>query len=98
MALSTDGTEFGTPYKAFVQPLRYKNKMYLDGTHSRIGHIDESHYLYVGPANVDICALNDGARLKMDNKEYFFIKKENVIVAGEIIYMWAIIRAVINEV
>ena len=49
--------------RAFVQPLRYKNKMYLNGVYLPSGYDDGRHYLYLGPADelgrvqhrLDIC-------------------------------------------
>ena len=35
---------------AWIQPLRYKNKMYLSGTYLPDGYLDGGHFLYLGPA------------------------------------------------
>ncbi|MDR1464916.1 MAG: hypothetical protein LBJ11_06425, partial [Oscillospiraceae bacterium] len=44
-------------YGAFLQPLRYKNKMYLGGVNTRIGFNREGYYLYLGPAGHDLTKL-----------------------------------------
>ena len=36
-----------TPFRALIQPLRYKNKMYLDGTYTDIGKSTSGNYLYI---------------------------------------------------
>ena len=92
VSLSADGTTFGTPYQAFVQPLRYKNKMYLEGTMTRIGYADQSHYLYVGPGDVEICGLSEKAVLLMDNVRYRISRAERVVLADATVYNWAVIR------
>ena len=40
-------------FNALVQPLRYKNKMYVAGTNTEIGLAEENYYLYIGPAGKD---------------------------------------------
>ena len=65
MQYSQDGEAFSPPYRAFIQPLRYKNKMYLDGKHSEIGYIDTSYYLYLGPADIDVAGHGLVSRLKI---------------------------------
>jgi hypothetical protein len=94
VSLSANGTDFIEGYRAFVQPLRYKNKMYLDGVYSPIGHVDQSFYLYVGPAWVDLTQTDRKARLKMGESTFFISHCERVQVAGEPLYVWAILRKV----
>ena len=98
VAIAPNGLDFEHPYRAFVQPLRYKNKMYLEGTRTRIGHADQSYYLYVGPATVDVCRLPAKAVLKMGDGRFYFSHCESVQLADQTIYMWAILRALIEEV
>ena len=98
VALSANGTTFAQAYRAFVQPLRYKNKMYLEGTRSRIGYVDQSYYLYVGPGHVDVTELSSGAVLKMGETKFYFSHAEAVRLADQTIYMWAILRALVEEV
>ena len=37
-------------FHGFIQPLRYKNKIYLDGVYTVIGFDNQGKYLYIGPA------------------------------------------------
>lgn len=97
VTLSSDGKVFGTPYRAFIQPLRYKNKMYLMGIRSRVGWIDQSHYLYIGPAEKDIVNLPSTARIKCQNENFYIVKAENVHIGDNVFYNWAVIRAVVEE-
>ncbi len=98
VSLSPDGTTVGRPYRAFVQPLRYKNKMYLEGTRTRVGYTDQSYYLYVGPGSVDVTDLPAGALLRMNGQAYYFSHAEAVRLSNETIYMWAILRLKVEEV
>ncbi len=98
VSVAPNGVDFEEPYRAFVQPLRYKNKMYLEGTRTRVGYADQSYYLYVGPPNVDVTALPHNAVLRMGGVEFYFSHCEEVKLADNTIYMWAILRALIKEV
>lgn len=97
VSLSSDGKVFGTPYRAFIQPLRYKNKMYLMGVRSKLGWIDQSHYLYIGPAEKDIASLTSAARIRSQNENFYIVKAENVHLGDNIFYNWAVIRAVVED-
>ena len=41
---NTDSTQTA-PFKGFIQPLRYKNKMYLYGVNTEIGDKSQGYYL-----------------------------------------------------
>ena len=97
VSLSSDGKVFGTPYRAFIQPLRYKNKMYLMGVRSKLGWIDQSHYLYIGPAEKDVASLTSTARIRSQNVNFYIVKAENVHLGDNIFYNWAVIRAVVED-
>lgn len=97
VCLSTDGENFDAPYRAFVQPLRYKNKMYLEGTRTPIGYADQSYYLYVGPGNQDITALPPEGVVKMGDEQFYVSHSEPVRIADQTLYMWAILRGLIKE-
>lgn len=97
VSLSSDGKVFGTPYRAFIQPLRYKNKMYLMGVRSKLGWIDQSHYLYIGPAEKDVAGLTSAARIRSQNENFYIVKAENVRLGDNIFYNWAVIRAVVED-
>ena len=97
VSVASDGQSFGASYRAFVQPLRYKNKMYLEGAHTPIGYADQSYYLYVGPASVDVCSLPSSAVLQMGEGLFYFSHCESVRLADQPMYMWAILRALVKE-
>ena len=70
-------------YNAFVQPLRYKNKMYLSGSFNELGHYGEGYYLYIGPAKENFDNLSkrallhtaDGMSYKIERYEKIFLKE-----------------------
>ena len=87
-----DGWQTET-FGAFIQPLRYKNKMYLGGVNTRIGFNREGYYLYLGPPEHDLNQLGRDARIEYGEESYTVDRAETVYCGEEPSHMWAIIRA-----
>lgn len=51
-------------FNAFLQPLRYKNKIYLRGVATELGYDSLKKYLLISPANVDLSGV-DGTSLAL---------------------------------
>ena len=83
-------------FKALIQPLRYKNKMYLDGIYTQIGFNSQGHYLYIGPPDPDLTVAEDGAFLFSDGIKYQIDRAERVYSGDEVFYIWAIIRTIVE--
>ncbi|MBQ9553081.1 MAG: hypothetical protein IJU96_10005 [Clostridia bacterium] len=81
-------------FKALIQPLRYKNKMYLDGIYTEIGFNSQGHYLYLGPPEPDLCAAAAGDHLFADGISYQIDRAEKVYQNDKVFYIWAIIRTI----
>ena len=79
-------------HKAFVQPLRYKNKMYLDGTFTQIGYADQGYYLYIGPPGIGVTEMGPFDRLMFEGNLYLVTRAERFFVQKEELYCWAILR------
>lgn len=95
VTLSTEDGWHSPRFKAFIQPLRYKNKMYLEGSHTPIGIHDPGYYLYIGPAAHDVTRLGEDARLSASSgAQYQIDRAEQVYVGGDALYIWAILRSV----
>ena len=87
----------GEYFKCFIQPLRYKNKMYLDGVNTAIGFNSEGHYLYLGPPEHDLTAIESPETwLQFSSDKYKIDRAEKVYFAGNVIYIWAIIRKMVE--
>ena len=82
--------------KALIQPLRYKNKMYLDGVYTEIGFNSQGHYLYIGPPTPDLTLAGDTATVSSGDKSYRIDRAERVYNGSEIFYIWAIIRTIVE--
>lgn len=81
-------------FGAFIQPLRYKNKMYLNGVNTVIGFNSQGHYLYIGPPEHDLSV--DGCIVQAADKKYTVDRSEKVYLKNEVIYVWAIIREIVE--
>lgn len=80
-------------YNAVVEPLRYKNKMYLYGSYNELGHYPESFYLYIGPSTVNFDNLGDDAIVHThDGKSYLIHHWEKVYIKEKPVYIWAVIK------
>lgn len=95
VSLSTEDGWHSPQFKAFIQPLRYKNKMYLEGVHTTIGIHDPGYYLYIGPAAHDVTRLGEDARLTAFGGEPYQIDRaERVYIGENTLFIWAILRSV----
>ncbi len=90
------GDAQGDAMKAFISPLRYKNKMYLYGVNTEIGYNPEGYYLYIGPPfpmleNSEKCLIECGG------DTYKIDRAETIRTGADVIYNWAIIRKTVEE-
>ena len=84
------------PFGAFVQPLRYKNKMYLGGVNTRIGFNREGYYLYLGPPEHDLTKLGREMWIQCGEEKYTVDRAEVVHFGEETSHIWAIIRSMVE--
>lgn len=80
-------------FSAFIQPLRYKTKLYLSGEPTPIGINRNSVYLYIGPARHDLTKLDGSYRiLDSEQNTYSVDRAEKIFVGDSFVYIWAVIR------
>ncbi|MDD6021682.1 MAG: hypothetical protein ACI4GA_07865 [Acutalibacteraceae bacterium] len=98
-AALTDAAENKTiRFKAFVQALRYKNKLYLRGTYTELGRNQQDYYLYIGPGDVDISCVDAAARtLTVAGVSYVVDRTEKHYIGDTVIYHWAIIHPTVAD-
>ena len=96
VTLEIDNVKYKT--KAFVQPLRYKNKMYVDGYFLAQGYLDGGHYLYIGKADFKFTDPIENNIITLDNSLIQFIVKRFEVfqICDKDIYIWAIITPLHN--
>ena len=80
-------------FKAFIQPLRYKNKLYQQGSFTPLGINKNNVYLYIGPDTHDLTKLDNSYRIRdNENKKYIIDRAEKITVKNSVVYIWAVIR------
>lgn len=80
-------------FKAFLQPLRYKNKLYQQGSYTPIGVNKNNVYLYIGPCTHDLTKLDNTYRIHdSENKKYIIDRAEKITVKDSVVYIWAVVR------
>ena len=83
-------------FGGFIQPLRYKNKMYLNGVNTVIGFNSQGHYLYIGPPDHDVAEMTGDKWIEAGGKKFTVDRSEKVYMKNEIVYIWAIIREIVE--
>ena len=83
-------------FGAFLQPLRYKNKMYLGGVNTRIGFNREGYYLYLGPPEHDLTQLGRDVWIQCGGERYTVDRAEMVHFGDEQSHVWGIIRSMVE--
>ena len=80
-------------FKAFIQPLRYKNKLYQQGDYTPLGINKNDVYHYLGPSDHDLTKLNNTYRIHDSEKNLYMIDRaEKIRFDDHTLYIWAIIR------
>lgn len=90
----TNSTGWQSPvFRAAIQPLRYKNKMYLGGVYTEIGKAKYDYFLYIGPPDHDISCLSADSRIIDSSGRGFTVDHcETVYYKNTPFYIWAIVR------
>lgn len=82
--------------KAVIQPLMYKNKMYLGGSQFPLGYYDAGHYLMIAPSDFPLADYQNVLISYNDN--LYKIKRCEVVSAeNKDIYMWAVLTTASGE-
>lgn len=80
-------------FGAFIQPLRCKTKLYLQGEHTPLGINRNDVYLYLGPADHDLTRLDDTYRIHDSNNNIYMLdRSEKINFKNNSVYIWAVIR------
>ncbi len=88
---ATDTKSFD--FYAFLQPLRYKNKLYLSGVPTELGYDGLNKYLLICDPGVDLGSIDGiNCRLTFGENSYGVDHYEIVHRLSEPLYMWAIVH------
>lgn len=81
----------GDSFYAFVHPLRYMSRMYLEQQNTPIGSSLATKFLYIGPAHYDITKLSPHETIAVNGADYCVLMSEPVWFAGAVEYYRAIL-------
>lgn len=84
-------TENGTVrFKGVLEPLLYKNKLYLNGKQLPQGFLDNGDYLLICPAEVKLPVLGT-AFVESQEKKFVLKRSETVNLSAKPLYIWAVL-------
>lgn len=76
--------------KGIMEPLLYKNKLYLGGKQLPFGYFDSGNYLLICPPEANLPVLGN-AFVEAKGRKFFLKRSEAVIAKGEALYIWAVL-------
>ena len=82
--------ERSSSVKGVLQPLLYKNKLYLGGKQLPQGFFDGGHYLLICSPEVKLPNLGT-ALVETKDRKFTLVRSETVTVAGRSLYIWAVL-------
>ena len=91
-----DGDWKSMPFYAKIQPIRYKNKMYLQETGTPLGLNIQEYFLYIGPFDHDFTSLSSMCEVVLNDDKFTVTKREKVYYKDEMIYVWAVLRRLVE--
>lgn len=88
-SISIDNNGETVNAKAFVEPLRYKNRIYIGGEYHRLGFRKTEKYLYIGDTKYELVA--DTSVIDLKGNKYIVKRCETYYVKDCPVYIWAIL-------
>lgn len=79
--------------KAFIQPLRWRHRIYINDRCLPDSCFDSRYFLYVGSPSQ---TLDTSMRVQCDGVMYEVITTEKIAMHDEAVYVWAILLPVNN--
>ncbi len=86
-----------TDTKAVIQPMRYKNKLYLEAERTELGFKDSECFLYLGPAELDFAGKESLTVIKTADGCYNVSRADRIKLQGVTQYIWAILTPRIKD-
>ena len=83
--------------KALVQPMRYKNKMYLEDERTELGTKNGECFLYLGPAEPDFSGKENQTVVRALNRNFSVSRADRITLKGITQYIWAVLTPRIKD-
>ncbi len=86
------GAQTVNTFYGLLQPLRYKNKIYLKGVATELGYDSLKKYLLLSPADIDLSDV-DGTEIALyrENTHLSIDHTEKVYFGSSPCYTWSIV-------
>lgn len=84
-------------FKAFLQIMRYKNKIYIDLPQGEIGRRDNGCFLYIGPPEYDFTEKINLTKINFGGSVYRVKRAQKVYFGDEPLYIWAVLYRTIKD-
>ncbi len=83
--------------KAFIQLMRYKNKMYIDLPMGEIGRRDNGCYLYIGPAEPNFSSDWNTTKVFFEGYAHRVKRAQMIYCDGKPFYIWAVLYRIVKD-
>ncbi len=82
--------------RVVIQPLMYKNKMYIGSDTVPLGFVDKGHYMMIASSDLPV---EDYRKLVICDKDksYTVKRSEEVKLRDDVIYIWAVLTVYAKE-
>ena len=87
VTINQGGSEINT--RAFLEPLRYRNKIYIGGEYRKLGFLRREKYLYVGKSSHSL--IENESVIETQGNKYIVKRCETYFVKDTPVYEWAIL-------
>ena len=76
---------------ALIEPMRYKNKLYLEQERTQLGFKDSECFLYLGPAEPDLSGWESETVVKTADRCFSVSRADRIVIGGVTQYIWAVL-------
>lgn len=76
---------------AIIQPMRYKNKLYIEMPRGELGIKDTECFLYLGSPEVDFSGKELDTVIMSNERNYNVSRAEQIKLGKETVYIWAVL-------
>lgn len=95
MELKAVEGESAVSFKGLLQPLRYKNKMYLNQVSTEISYTNTRKFLLICPAAVNISEADGYNKILIVGEDKYCVDhSEKIYGKNEAVYSWSIVHQV----
>ena len=86
-----------TETKALIQPMRYKNKLYVESQRTELGFKDSACFLYLGPAELDFAGKEANTVIETAKESFNVSRADRISLKGITQYIWAILTPRVKD-